>query len=342
MALLVLALSPALPGAAPAADLLLRLQSIPSVSGYEDSLRAAVLSELPGWCSPEVDALGSVVVDLGGEGPLRLVAAPLDEPGYVISQLDTLGYLRLSRLAGPGRLYDQFHVGQRFLVLTATGSVPAVSVAPSTHLRPRGLATAEPWTVSDLWLDAGFHSPSEAARAGVRLLDPVSLVERYTPLGVSRSAGPGIEARGELTALLRALQGAKPASRGHWVAAFTAQAQPGGRGLRRLLRRFNPSAVYLLGGFPKAGLGHGAAVQADSLKGLSAELSAKLARLGGRDIQKESQAYPADQPGLDLLSRVPAAVLGLPVRYARTPSEVVDSGDVSALATFLRRMMEAP
>lgn len=342
--LILLALAGSIPSpcASRAADLLSRLQSIPSISGYEDSLRAMVLSELPGWCSPRVDALGNLVVDLGGEGPLRLLAAPLDEPGYVITQIDTLGYLRLSRLAGPGRLYDQFHMGQRFLLLSATGSVPAVSAAPSTHLRARNPAATDPWTVADLWLDAGFHSPSEAARAGIRLLDPATLVERYTPLGLTRSAGPGLEARAEVAALLRALQGARPAAKGHWVAAFTAQAQPGGRGLKRLIRQFNPSAVYLLGGFPRAGLGRGVGVQSDSLRGLAGDLAANLARLGGRDIQKESLAYAPDQAGLDALARTPAAVLGLPVRYSRSPAEIVDSGDIAALATFLRRLMEAP
>src|SRR2546430_10043613 len=63
-------------------ELLARLAAIPAVSGYEDSLRDALVRELPGWCRPETDAMGSLVVDLGGQGPVHLVAAALDEPGY--------------------------------------------------------------------------------------------------------------------------------------------------------------------------------------------------------------------------------------------------------------------
>ena len=330
------------PAAASSPDLLARLQNIPAVSGYEDSLRAALISDLPGWCRPETDALGNLVVDLGGSGTIRMIAAPMDEAGYVVSQLDTSGYLRISRLGGAGRLFDQFQVGQRFQLLTRQGPLPAVCAAPSTHLRPRTPSGAEPWTVQDLWLDAGFHSPSEAARAGVRLLDPITLVERYTPLGGARSSGPGLEGRAEVASLLLALQGARPAAQGHWIAAFTAQAQPGGRGLRRLIRRFNPSAVYLLGGFPRGDLGRGASVQADSLKGLAADLSQKLLKLGAKDVRRQGPSTSPDQAGLDALARIPAAVLGLPVRYDHTPSEMVDQGDMALLARVIRRLMESP
>ncbi len=338
--LLLAALVVGRPAAAPASDLLTRLQAVPALSGYEDSLRALVLAQLPGWAHPDVDALGNVVVELGGEGPLRLLTAPLDEPGYVVSQVDTLGYLRLSRLAGAGRLFDQFHVGQRFVVLTTRGALPAVSAAPSIHLRRVAPYQVEPMTVDDLWLDAGFHSGIEAGRAGVELLDPVSLVERYTPLAGSRAAGPALEGRAEVAALLRALGQGRPHPRGHWVVAFTAQAQTGGRGLRRLLERFRPAEAYLLGGFPGAQLGGGPAVLADSLHGLAPELARRLVRLAGKSGQREDRAFAPDEAGLDPLARVPAAILGLPVRYARTPSEIVDTHDVDALAALLRRLWE--
>src|SRR5437773_4516263 len=264
-----LALSLALAGAARSAPLLARLQALPALSGYEEALRAAVLAEIPGSYAHVTDALGSLVVDLGGEGRPMLVAAPLDEPGYVVSEIDTLGYLRLSRLAGTGRLYDQFHVGQRFQILTTRGPRPAVSAAPSVHLRRGPVLQPEPMTVNDLWLDAGARSRRDAGRAGIRLLDPVSLIERYTPLAEGRAAGPALEARGEVAALLEAIAaGERPRGGTHWIACFTAQAQPGGRGLRSLIRRYDPQAVYLLGGFPAARPGAGPAVLTDSLKGL--------------------------------------------------------------------------
>ena len=333
---------PAASPADPTADLLARLQAIPALPGYEDTLRAALVAELPGWSEPKVEEPGSLVVDLGGQGPPRLVAAPLDEPGYVVTEVDTAGYLRVSRLAGWGRLYDQFHVGQRFLVLTERGPMAAVSAAPSVHLRGRAATQSEPLTVADLWLDLGFHSRSEAVRAGVQILDAVTLVERHTPLAGGRAAGPGLMGRAELVALLRALLGSRPQTHAHWIAAFTAQAQPGGRGLRRLIRRFDPSEVYVLGGFPRGSLGRGFVVQSDSLKGLDPDLTRKLVRLAGNDGQRGSRAFAPDLAGLDALGRTPAAVLGLPVRYAHTSAEIVDAADVASLAAFLRRLMEAP
>ena len=326
-------------GSATTLETLGRLQGVPALPGMEDTLRAALAADLPGWSRPEVDAVGNLVVDMGGQGPLRLLVAPLDEPGYVITELDTLGFARVSRLGGAGRLFDQFQVGQRFRILTARGPLPAVSLAPSLHLR--GAAPAEPLTAGDLWLDAGFRSRAEAGHAGVQLLDPLTPVERFTLLAGARAAGPALEARAEVVALLRALMGERPSGRGHWVAAFTAQAQPGGLGLKRLMRRFQPAEVYLLGGFPRARLGSGPAVHADSLRGLDPELARAMVTLGGKGVQRQAASMAPARAGIDPLDKAAVAVLGLPVRYARTPVEVVDAGDVDALAAFLRRLLEA-
>ena len=42
------------------------------------------------------DKLGNVVITIGTGAPRRLFTAPLDEPGYVISQIQDDGYLRIT------------------------------------------------------------------------------------------------------------------------------------------------------------------------------------------------------------------------------------------------------
>src|SRR5687768_15012520 len=46
------------------------------------------------------DRLGNLVLVLGSGSPRRLLAAPLDEPGYVVSQIQDNGYLRVAPVGG--------------------------------------------------------------------------------------------------------------------------------------------------------------------------------------------------------------------------------------------------
>src|SRR2546430_3956859 len=55
----------------------------PAVSGYEQKLADQIREGLKGL-SPHTDNLGNVYVTLGSGSPLRLIATPMDEPGYVV------------------------------------------------------------------------------------------------------------------------------------------------------------------------------------------------------------------------------------------------------------------
>lgn len=46
------------------------------------------------------DRLGNIVLVLGSGSPRRLLVAPLDEPGYVVSQIEENGYLRVAPVGG--------------------------------------------------------------------------------------------------------------------------------------------------------------------------------------------------------------------------------------------------
>ncbi len=69
------------------------LVSIPAVSGYEQELAGRIREDLKAL-SPKTDNLGNVYVTLGSGAPHRLLVAPMDEPGYVVSAITPDGYLR--------------------------------------------------------------------------------------------------------------------------------------------------------------------------------------------------------------------------------------------------------
>ena len=81
------------------------------------------------------DRLGNLVLTIGSGLPKRLFAAPLDEPGYVISQIQADGFLRITP-AGyghQGNLFHQFLEGNEVKINTDKGIQYGVSTIPSSH-----------------------------------------------------------------------------------------------------------------------------------------------------------------------------------------------------------------
>src|SRR5690242_12995136 len=79
-------------------DLLRRLDAVEGPSGAEDPVADAVLAELDGcYDDARRDALGNLIVTRRGPdgAPSLLLAAHLDELGFLVQHVDEDGFLRL-------------------------------------------------------------------------------------------------------------------------------------------------------------------------------------------------------------------------------------------------------
>lgn len=117
----------------------------PAVSGYETAVSGQIREELASF-HPVVDNLGDVIVTIGSGAPHRLIAAPFDEPGYVVSAITSGGYLRLRRLPR-GILpppFNELYAAQPVKIGRANGKWLDGAVAGlSIHLQP-GRVTPPP------------------------------------------------------------------------------------------------------------------------------------------------------------------------------------------------------
>ena len=165
------------------------------VSGREEAVREVIRSRLPSEVRSEVDNLGNLTLRMGSGSPVRLLIAPLDEPGYLVSQIRQDGYLRVQRITRLplSPLYDQFLVGQPVQVRGRSGIVPGVSIVLSTHLqrgrRPDPFPPRPP-VAEDLLIDVGARSASEVEEAGIDILAPVTLQKELTEADNRKIQGP--------------------------------------------------------------------------------------------------------------------------------------------------------
>lgn len=341
-----------------------RLQALidaQGVSGFERDVRDAITGLLPVWAKPRVDEAGNLVLTLGQGQPHTLIAASVDEDGYLVSGITDDGFLRLTRVSGGAshRLFDQFIYGQPVIVRTAgvgpskpaagpggrPARVPGVAVTLSSHLQRGRDASTAIRGLDDLYVDVGAASRADVERLGIRLLDTVALRERHQRLAGGRTAGVAAQARGGALALVDLVAGIggtqAPRVNGTVTIVWASQGLFGDRGLARLAREVQPDRVLLLS--------RGAA---------SRDLDARgtLGTLGSGPLVQESDSSlveAAREAGVAVQAAPPlrgstaflsgrVELVALPALFVQSPVETVQDDDVAGLTKLLRAATGLP
>src|SRR3712207_6076554 len=146
-----------------------RLIETPGVPGREEGQREIAREEL-GSLTDEVrtDSLGSVIGTKRGRDEVRvMVAAHMDEIGFLVRHVDDKGFIRLQALGGhdPANM-----VSQRVIVTTAGGATLRGALQPAR--KPPHLARDEeqkPPKAEDFYVDLGM--PAQEVKETVRVGD---------------------------------------------------------------------------------------------------------------------------------------------------------------------------
>jgi putative aminopeptidase FrvX len=232
-----------------AADLKQLTETI-AVTGYESSLAKVIEDKLAGL-HPRRDELGNITVTFGSGAPHRLIAAPIDEPGYVVSRIDDDGYLRVQRLLQFGLPvhYNELQNAQPMEIETRTGKLlPGVVAALSIHLEPGRSTAPDPDDLDNLYIDVGASNADEVRRAGIDVLSPMAAERNLWPVDTMRWSGTAVGDRfgaAVLLTLARSLAASPP--QGSVTLAFVVQQWAGARGLTRVLQSQHPDELIFIG-----------------------------------------------------------------------------------------------
>ncbi len=325
---------------------------VAGVSGAEQPVAAVVerLLQAAGYGREELQAdhLGNRWVQLGPAGePRRMLVAHMDEIGQRIASIRADGCCTLQPIGGSD---PQLWEGTPVVVQTQAGPVPACIVPVSHHVTfSQGLAAKERLAQRDLLLDAGAHSPEDAAAMGLRVLDPVTWPKAiaFLPHGVVQARS--LDDRFGCTALALAAARLKqqPPSI-PTVIAWSVQEEVGLRGGRALAERFKHCAEviaidsFCVGAGPRdskqwanARLGAGPVLRAWD----STTLVPDSVRLGLLDKAAGlgcalQSGYMAGGNDASMAEYTGARVFGLAVcvQYSHTNSERIHLGDLAQLA----------
>jgi len=149
--------------------LLRELTEAHGVAGYESEVRAVVRRHLDALGSLEQDRIGSLICRAGLAGPRVMLAAHMDEVGFMVNHVTKEGFLKFLPLGG---WWDQVLLGQRVLVKTRKGDLLGVIGAKPPHMLPEE-ERKKVVEQKTMYIDIGAVSEDEVKEAGVRLGDSV-------------------------------------------------------------------------------------------------------------------------------------------------------------------------
>jgi putative aminopeptidase len=339
------------------------LSRIPAVSGYEQTLAAAVQRDLDAMgLHPHADNLDDVWVTVGSGSPHRLIVAAIDQPGYAVSGITPQGYLRVERLPQkpPNAVFDTLSFAQPVHVQTPNGSLDGGFIGLSIHLSPGRLNPPSMTQIDELYLDIGARSADVARAGGADLLDPVTLAQPPITIGADDEAGAGAGDRFGWEALLEAARNLRRAhASGTTTVAFVTQQWLGGRGLIRLLTELPADEMIFVGRVTPVGAAANPALAIPPAPGdgvligeqsgmqpatdalpVALQSLARNQHIANRLTRAAPPQMVGDGPPPALPHRL--AMLGVPTLLPVTPAETFARGDLRELTRLLEAYLEEP
>jgi len=186
-----------------AKDFLIKLLETPSPSGYEKPIQDVVRAYVRQFADQvATDVHGNVIAVKHPHAKLRvMLAGHCDQIGMLISHYHDNGFLHAQTIGG----WDaQQLIGQRMVIWTARGPIPAVISRKPIHL----LTDEERRQVvklEDLWLDIGAKNKEEA-RELVRIGDPVTLQLGFQEMRNGLANAPAMDNKCGLWVVIEALR----------------------------------------------------------------------------------------------------------------------------------------
>ena len=220
--------------------ILQELSEAVGVSGREDAVRKLILEAIDGHVTEtRIDPMGSVTALKQGTGdnlPRVMLAAHMDEIGFMVSGYDNNGLLRVVKVGG---IDPRILPGLR--VKIGDDGIPGVFIWTPIHMnRDQNVVK-----LSNLRLDIGATS-KENAQSKVKLGDRVVFDSKFMELGDKTLRGKAFDDRVGCSLLVDILQGGPyPVD---VLAAFTVQEEIGLRGARVAARALKPDVAFVLEG----------------------------------------------------------------------------------------------
>lgn len=337
-------------------SLIKTLSEAHGVPGQEDSIREIVRAELKGICEFETDFMGNLICFKKGSGKGErkklMIAAHMDEIGFVVKFIDSNGYLRIHTLGG----WDPRQMpSQRVIVHTRKKKLPGTLMM---GVKPKHMLSAEEANraakIDDFFIDCGLSG--EEAKKEIRIGDMVTMDREFRKMG-SLYTGKAMDDRAAVYVMIEALKAVKKHDVDIYAVA-TVQEEIGLRGATASGSAIKPDVCVAIDitlandipGVPEQDcvtkLGEGTAIKImDSSLICHPKVVDHFVKLAEKNKIKHQMELltmgGTDAGGVQRQNGgIPAFTLSIPTRYVHTVNETIHPDDMDASVALLAKYIE--
>ena len=312
-------------------ETLQEFSKINSVTGREEEATKYLKSFLKN-SNLKIDKLGNLILEVGSGLPRTLITVPMDEPGYVVSEIKPNGYIKYSPVGFGhiGELYHQFMQGHEVKINSEKRFTIGVSTVRSSHFeRLRKVPESEkgPYSWHEGYIDIGASSIEDVHKHQIELLDPVSLNKKLVIINNSLIAGPNIKTKAAGIALAYLAKFInKKTIKGTLVFAWSVQELINGKGIESVINQYGPfEKIYRFNRF------------------LNSKEVGKNKIITNEKFDNDNLNIVKVKPVLSFrnnatninFDKLKIIEIGLPSMYSSSPVEMISINDVFNLINFL-------
>ncbi len=332
------------------------LCEIDGVSGDEGRVRAYIERAVAGYADEvRTDRLGNLAVlkkSRSGSAP-RMLAAHMDEIGFIVSSVTEEGYLRVAAVGG----FDtRVTLGKRVRVDAESGVIYGVTGVCPVHLSSDDQKKKAP-KIEALAIDIGAKSREEALKL-VRVGDFVAFATEPAFYGDGRFKAKAIDDRVGCAVMIELLKQRVEPARDTWF-LFTTREEIGGAGAKVSSFALAPAEAMVLEGTTAADVAGVSGDKRVCVQGKGVVVSymdrsavyapdtfrrlCKLAEENGIPYQTKMMVAGGTDAGSIHVSRdgIPCSGLAAPVRYIHSPVSSVRLSDCEAMYALAARCVSA-
>lgn len=322
-----------------------RLSEAYGPSGSEESIRELVRDEIKEYVDQvRVDAMGNLIAHRRGSGNRRhkvMLSAHLDEIGLMVMFTDSRGFHRFGLL---GDVKPLTLLGAR--VRFENGAMGVIG-------RNEKHASRTEIETDSLYLDVGS---SASENHSVAVGASACFAREFSEMG-DYWIGKALSGRAGCAILIETVRELKKSPNDLYF-VFTVQQKIGARGAGAAAFAIQPDVAFVLdsalahdvpgGAANGLALGKGPAIKFQDDGALTSASAREHLIQVARDARITYQLDVSPRAGGDALpiqsarEGVPTAILGIPLRYLNTASEMVHPGDVSAAVKILLGLVSKP
>lgn len=323
-------------------EILRKLVNCYGPAGSEELIRECIIEEIKDYVDEiKVDVLGNLIAIKKGTGKKVMLAAHMDQIGFIVTHIDEKGFLRFSRIGG---IFVQNSINCK--VVFKDGTVGVVSYESE-------IDDIKEIKLDKMYIDIGARNKEEAEK-----LVTIGDVAVYSA-GFSESNGryisQAMDDRAGCALLIETARRLKNSLHEIYF-VFTVQEEVGVRGAKTSAYALDPHIgiavdVTLTGDTPKSkvmavSMGEGPAIKVKDVLIMAhpkvKDLMVRRAKEASIPFQMEIlDAGGTDAGAIHLTKKgIPSGVLSIPCRYVHSDCEMVDANDLENGVKLLLKIVE--